>query len=114
MSDKPADHNKAHTGPLGAGSEPLGASGGPSDPAVRTPAAASDRVPTPRESAETVPAVASGVSNYSSTSQYGNQGQYGTPAQYNEERLVGGEMQNGDHPEDRPGTGASGPAHPNG
>ncbi len=96
---------------LGQGTEPRVDASGPSDPAVRH--ADSGQTPVaPARSDE--PALASGLSNYSAATQYGNQRQYGTPAQYNAEPMVGGELQNGDHPDDRPNPGSSGPAHPNG
>ena len=108
------DQKREEEGPLGAGSEPRVKPDGPGDPAVRAPNKVREAPMVPREVEEAVVRVSSGLSNYSSTTQYGNQGQYGTPAQYNQERVVGGELQNGDHPEDRPVTGGSGPAHPNG
>ena len=99
---------------LGQGAEPRGGAGGPADRDVRTAPVTPAPVPLPRRSAGDEPMVASGLSNYSSGSQYANQGRYGTPTQYNEERSVAGELQNGDHPEDRPAPGDTGPAHPNG
>ena len=104
----------SETGPLGQGSEPRVRPDGPSDPAVRQPASTGEPRTPVRDAALGAAAVASGLSNYSSATQYGNQGRYGTPAQYNAEPLVGGELQNGDHPADRPHPGGSGPAHPNG
>lgn len=108
------DQTREEQGPLGAGSEPRVKLDGPGDPAVRAPNKVREAPLAPRKSEEGTAQVASGLSNYSTSTQYGNQGQYGTPAQYNDERMAGGDLQNGDHPEDRPGTGASGPAHPNG
>jgi hypothetical protein len=99
---------------LGQGTEPRGGAGGPGDREVAKAPAADTRVPVPPTRTRAAPMLASGLSNYLSTSQYGNQGRYGTPAQYNAEPLVGGELQNGDHPEDRPSPGDSGPPHPNG
>lgn len=98
---------------LGQGAEPRGGAGGPADRDVRKASDEPAPVPLPRRAAGDEPLLASGLSNYS-RSQYGNQGRYGTPAQYNEERVVAGELQNGDHPEDRPAPGDTGPAHPNG
>lgn len=98
---------------LGQGAEARGGSGGPGDRDVRKPPAEADAAPAVRAGAAE-PMIASGLSNYSSGTQYGNQSRYGTPAQYNAERMVAGELQNGDHPEDRPVPGDSGPAHPNG
>ena len=99
--------------PLGQGAEARGGAGGPGDPDVmrKPPMAAAASV---SRAGATEPMIASGLSNYSSGTQYGNQSRYGTPAQYNAERMVAGELQNGDHPEDRPAPGDSGPAHPNG
>jgi hypothetical protein len=108
------DQKREENGPLGAGSESRVKPDGPGDPVVRAPNKVREAPMAPRESEQGAAQVASGLSNYSSRTQYGNQAQYGTPAQYNEERMVGGDVQNGDHPEDRPATGASGPAHPNG
>jgi hypothetical protein len=99
--------------PLGQGAEARGGAGGPGDRDVRKPPAAAGVPPVSRAVAGE-PTIASGLSNYSRVSQYGNQSRYGTPAQYNAERMVAGELQNGDHPEDRPAPGDSGPAHPNG
>ena len=99
---------------LGQGAEPRGGAGGPADKDVRKPSDQPPRVPLPRGALGGEPMVASGLSNYSPGSQYGNQSRYGTPAQYNDERMVAGELQNGDHPEDRPTPGDTGPAHPNG
>ncbi|HJP55443.1 MAG TPA: hypothetical protein VJ847_00290 [Gemmatimonadales bacterium] len=98
--------------PLGQGVESRGGSGGPGDRDVkRAPDQQPVGIPPRPPAAE--PLIASGLSNYSST-QYANQARYGTPAQYNAERSEGGELQNGDHPEDRPTPGGSGPSHPNG
>ena len=109
----PATADAAPERRLGQGAEPKGGAGGPGDPDVRQAPEGEQRVPVPREWARDEPMVASGLSNYSAT-QYGNQGRYGTPAQYNAEPREAGELQNGDHPEDRPSPGESGPAHPNG
>jgi hypothetical protein len=109
----PGSARTASERPLGQGAEARGGAGGPGDPDVRK-APDIPGAPVPRTGAVTEPMIASGLSNYSSTSQYGNQNRYGTPAQYNAERAVAGELQNGDHPEDRPTPGDSGPAHPNG
>lgn len=109
----PATADAAPERRLGQGAEPKGGAGGPGDADVRKAPENERRVPVPRESAHGEPMVASGLSNYSAT-QYGNQSRYGTPAQYNQERMEAGELQNGDHPEDRPTPGESGPAHPNG
>jgi hypothetical protein len=100
--------------PLGQGAEARGGAGGPGDRDVRKPPANASTPRLRREAAPAGPMIASGLSNYSSGTQYGNQSRYGTPAQYNAERVAGGELQNGDHPEDRPAPGSSGPAHPNG
>jgi hypothetical protein len=94
---------------LGQGAEPRGGAGGPADKDVTRASQEPAPVPPPRRAAGEEPMLASGLSNYSRT-QYGNQGRYGTPAQYNEEPLVAGELQNGDHPEDRPGQGPKAPA----
>ena len=100
--------------PLGQGAEARGGAGGPGDRDVRRPPADAAAAPVPQVTPPPGPMIASGLSNYSSGTQYGNQSRYGTPAQYNAERMVAGELQNGDHPEDRPAPGDSGPAHPNG
>ena len=110
--EPPASSEAASGRRLGQGAEPRGGAGGPADQDVRHPSEPA-QVPLPRRSAGEEPQLASGLSNYS-RSQYGNQGRYGTPAQYNEERVVAGELQNGDHPEDRPAPGDTGPIHPNG
>ena len=99
---------------LGQGAEPRGGAGGPADRDVRKPSDEPAPVALPPRGSGEEPKVASGLSNYSAGSQYGNQSRYGTPAQYNDERMVAGELQNGDHPEDRPAPGESGPPHPNG
>ena len=110
----PASSDAAGERRLGQGAEPRGGAGGPADKDVRKVPDEPARVPLPRGALGVEPMVASGLSNYSAASQYGNQGRYGTPAQYNAEPMVAGELQNGDHPEDRPAPGDAGPAHPNG
>ena len=113
----PAPPASAEAGPtrrLGQGAEPRGGAGGPGDRDVKEAPDTPAPVPLPRRAAGEEPMLASGLSNYSAGSQYGNQSRYGTPAQYNKERVVAGELQNGDHPEDRPAPGDTGPAHPNG
>jgi hypothetical protein len=110
----PASSDAAEDRRLGQGAEPRGGAGGPADRDVRKAPDEPARVPLPRRAPGAEPVLASGLSNYSPGSQYGNQSRYGTPAQYNDERMVAGELQNGDHPEDRPTPGDTGPAHPNG
>ena len=110
----PASSDAVDERRLGQGAEPLGGAGGPADRDVAKAPAPPARVPLPRPAVAADPRIASGLSNYSPGSQYGNQARYGTPAQYNDERMVAGELQNGDHPEDRPTPGDTGPAHPNG
>lgn len=110
----PASSDAAEKRRLGQGAEPRGGAGGPADRDVRKAPDEPTRVPLPRGALAAEPMLASGLSNYSAGSQYGNQSRYGTPAQYNAEPMVAGELQNGDHPEDRPAPGETGPAHPNG
>lgn len=110
----PASSDAAEKRHLGQGAESRGGAGGPADQDVRKAPDEPVRVPLPRQASVGEPMLASGLSNYSPGSQYGNQSRYGTPAQYNDERMIAGELQNGDHPEDRPTPGDSGPAHPNG
>ncbi len=109
----PSSAVEAAERPLGQGIEPRGGAGGPGDRDVRRAPPGASATSTSRPAPAAEPMISSGLSNYSS-SQYANQTRYGTPAQYNAERIEGGDLQNGDHPEDRPTPGDSGPAHPNG
>ncbi len=103
----------APDGPLGQGSEPM-ARGADAARPDQLPGGVGGAARPIRDAADRTPVLASGLSNYSRDSQYGNQGRYGTPAQYNEEPMTGGELQNGDHPADRPATGEPTTPHPNG